>query len=98
MAIRRRATRPGGVRRAEAGKYSGGVGMVMAVSFERYGRLYYLDPGEHRPSVGDRVLVPTDDGPEVAECVWAPAWVSEDIGGMPVLAGVAGPADLARDE
>src|SRR3954447_7271112 len=72
--------------------------MVMAVSFERYGRLYYLDPGEHRPSVGDRVLVPTDDGPEVAECVWAPAWVSEDIGGMPVLAGGAGPADLAREE
>src|SRR3954466_12881101 len=72
--------------------------MVMAVSFERYGRLYYLDPGEHRPAVGDRVLVPTDDGPEVAECVWAPAWVSEDIGGLPVLAGIAGTSDIARDE
>ena len=36
---------------------------VMAVSFERYGRLYYLDPGEHDYRVGDRVLVPTDSGP-----------------------------------
>ena len=46
--------------------------MMMAVSFERYGRLYYLDPGGHQPKIGDKVLVPTDGGPEVAECVWAP--------------------------
>ncbi|ONI67281.1 hypothetical protein BWI15_29465 [Kribbella sp. ALI-6-A] len=72
--------------------------MVMAVSFERYGRLYYLDPGPHRPRVGDKVLVPTDDGPEVAECVWAPQYVTEDIGGLPLCAGVATPADLERDE
>ncbi len=65
------------------------VGMVCAVSFTRYGRLYYLDAGGHSPSVGDKVLVPTDDGPEVAECVWAPQWVSEDTGGFPVLAGMA---------
>ena len=45
--------------------------MMMAVSFERYGRLYYLDPGAHSPGIGDKVLVPTDSGPEVAECVWA---------------------------
>ncbi len=36
---------------------------VMAVSFERYGRLYYLDPGEADYHVGDKVLVPTDSGP-----------------------------------
>jgi hypothetical protein len=36
----------------------------MAVSFERYGRLYYLDPGGHEPKIGDKVLVPTDGGPE----------------------------------
>src|SRR5699024_6526295 len=54
------------------------MGMVMAVTFTRYGRLYYLDPGPHSPRVGDKVLVPTDDGPEVAECVWAPQWVTED--------------------
>lgn len=71
--------------------------MVCAVSFERYGRLYYLDPGPYSPNIGDKVLVPTDDGPEVAECVWAPQWVSEDTGGMPVLAGIAGPEDLERD-
>src|SRR5882757_4612574 len=74
------------------------MGMIMAVSFTRYGRLYYLDPGGHSPKVGDKVLVPTDAGPEVAECVWAPQWVSDDIDGLPVCAGLAGDADLARDE
>jgi cell fate regulator YaaT (PSP1 superfamily) len=73
------------------------MGMVCAVSFERYGRLYYLDPGPHSPKVGDKVLVPTDDGPEVAECVWAPQWVSDETGGMPVLEGIAGPEDIERD-
>jgi len=74
------------------------MSMVMAVSFERYGRLYYLDPGPHSLRVGDKVLVPTDDGPEVAECVWAPQWVSEDIGGLPVCEGPAAAEQLARDE
>src|SRR6476659_8486942 len=72
--------------------------MVMAVSFERYGRLYYLDAGSAAPRVGDKVLVPTDDGPEVAECVWAPQWVDDEIGGLPRLAGIASEADLTRDE
>ena len=72
--------------------------MMMAVSFERYGRLYYLDPGAYTPGIGDKVLVPTDSGPEVAECVWAPQWVSEEIGGLPVCAGLATDDDLARDE
>jgi cell fate regulator YaaT (PSP1 superfamily) len=72
--------------------------MMMAVSFERYGRLYYLDPGQHQPRVGDKVLVPTDAGPEVAECIWAPQWVSEDVDGLPVCAGLATEQDLARDE
>jgi cell fate regulator YaaT (PSP1 superfamily) len=69
----------------------------MAVSFNRQGRLYYLNPGELTPRVGDMVLVPTDDGPEVAECVWAPQWVSDDIGGLPVCAGVASEDDVSRD-
>jgi cell fate regulator YaaT (PSP1 superfamily) len=72
--------------------------MVMAVSFTRYGRLYYLDPGGHDVHVGDKVLVPTDSAPEVAECVWAPQWVSEDIGGLPVCAGPAAAEHIARDE
>ena len=71
---------------------------MMAVSFERYGRLYYLDPGAHKPAIGDKVLVPTDSGPEVAECVWAPQWVSEEIDGLPVCAGLASDDDLTRDE
>jgi cell fate regulator YaaT (PSP1 superfamily) len=74
---------------------------VMAVSFERYGRLYYLDPGERTFHVGDRVLVPTEAGPEVAECVWAPEWVDPDEAAglidLPACAGPAGEADLVRD-
>ncbi|MGH3739436.1 MAG: PSP1 domain-containing protein [Micromonosporaceae bacterium] len=73
------------------------MGMLCAVSFNRYGRLYYLDPGEFSPQVGQKVLVSTDDGPEVAECVWAPQWVSEDTAGFPRLAGLASDADLAHD-
>jgi cell fate regulator YaaT (PSP1 superfamily) len=74
------------------------MGMMMAVSFERNGRLYYLDPGEHQPTVGDKVLVPTDAGPEVAECIWAPQYVSDDIDGLPVCAGLATDEHLNRDE
>ena len=72
--------------------------MMMAVAFQRYGRLYYLDPGPYSPAVGDRVLVPTDSGPEVAECIWAPQWVSEEIDGLPVCAGLATDEHLTRDE
>ncbi|MFC6538725.1 stage 0 sporulation family protein [Nonomuraea salmonea] len=68
------------------------------MSFTRYGRLYYLDPGEHTYKVGDKVLVPTDSGPEVAECVWAPQYTSEDVEGLPVCAGPAGEEHLSRDE
>jgi cell fate regulator YaaT (PSP1 superfamily) len=74
------------------------MGMLCAVSFNRYGRLYYLDPGELSIGVGDKVLVPTDDGPEVAECVWAPQWVSEDTEGFPRVAGLAADEDMRRDE
>lgn len=74
------------------------MGMLCAVSFSRYGRLHYVDPGELRPGVGDRVLVPTDDGPEVAECVWAAEWVDDDTAGFPRLVGLATEDDLRRDE
>src|SRR6201989_1916711 len=30
--------------------------MMMAVSFEAYGRLHFLDPGGHRPATGDQAL------------------------------------------
>jgi len=68
------------------------------VSFKRSGRLHYLDPGPWRPAVGDKVLVPTETGPEVAECIWAPQWIDDDIGGLPVCAGLATAEDLARDD
>src|SRR5260370_13916590 len=72
--------------------------MMMAVSFERSGRLYYLDPGAYSPAVGDKVLVPTDAGPEVAECIWAPQYVDDEITGLPVCAGLATGEHLSRDE
>jgi cell fate regulator YaaT (PSP1 superfamily) len=72
--------------------------MMMAVSFQRNGRLYYLDPGPYQPAVGTKVLVPTDSGPEVAECIWAPQWVDDDITGLPVCAGLADDKDLSRDD
>jgi cell fate regulator YaaT (PSP1 superfamily) len=72
------------------------MGMVCAVVFQRQGRLYYADPGELSLSVGDQVLYPTEAGSEVAEVMWAPQWVSEDIGGLPVLAGKAGAEELER--
>jgi cell fate regulator YaaT (PSP1 superfamily) len=74
------------------------MGMMMAVSFQRNGRLYYLDPGPYQPSVGTKVLVPTDAGPEVAEVIWSPQWVDDEIGGLPVCAGLATDEHLSRDE
>src|ERR1700747_2481580 len=74
------------------------MGMMMAVSFERSGRLYYLDPGTYTPAVGDKVLVPTDSGPEVAECIWAPQYVDDEIGGLPLCAGLATDEPRSRDE
>ena len=67
--------------------------MMCAVVFQPQGRLYYADPGGLTPSVGDRVLYPTSAGGEVAQVVWAPEWVSEDVAGLPVLVGLAGPAE-----
>jgi cell fate regulator YaaT (PSP1 superfamily) len=72
--------------------------MMCAVSFSPRGRLYYADPGSFAPRAGDRVLVPTDDGPEVATCMWPPQWVTDEIGDLPVLVGVATEDDIERDE
>jgi cell fate regulator YaaT (PSP1 superfamily) len=74
------------------------MGMLCAVAFNKYGRLFYLDPGDLSPRVGDKVLVPTDDGPAVADCMWAPQWIDEDTSGFPRLSGLAQEADVRRDE
>ena len=63
--------------------------MMCAVVFAPQGRLYYADPGDLTPAVGDHVLYPTADGDEVAQVMWAPQWVSDDVGGLPTLAGLA---------
>lgn len=70
---------------------------MMAVTYTPKGRLYYLDPGQHRPVVGAYVLAPTDTGPEVAQVVWAPEYISEDVGGLPVCVGIADAAAVERD-
>jgi cell fate regulator YaaT (PSP1 superfamily) len=70
----------------------------MAVTFTRYGRLYYLDPSGGTYAVGERVLVPTDDGPEVATVVWPPTQVPEEIGSLPRCEGRAGTEHLERDQ
>lgn len=70
------------------------MGLICAVTFTERGRLYYADPGSLAPSVGDHVLYPTDEGPEVAQVMWAPQWTSDDIGGLPVLEGMASAGDL----
>jgi cell fate regulator YaaT (PSP1 superfamily) len=67
--------------------------MVCAVAFQPQGRLYYADPGELMPQVGDHVRYPTDDGDEIAQVVWAPEWVADDIGGLPTLTGLASAQD-----
>ncbi len=70
--------------------------MVCAVTFQRHGRLYYADPGSLSPQIGEHVLYPTDDGPEVAEVMWPAQYVADDIGGLPALVGMAGADDLDR--
>jgi cell fate regulator YaaT (PSP1 superfamily) len=71
------------------------MGLICAVTFTDRGRLYYADPGALSPAVGDHVLYPTQDGPEVAQVMWAPQWISDDIGGLPVLVGMASQDDRA---
>jgi len=70
------------------------MGLICAVTFTDRGRLYYADPGGLTPAVGEHVLYPTDEGPEVAQVMWAPQWTSDDIGGLPVLVGMAAAPDL----
>ena len=60
--------------------------LVCAVSFSRHGRLHYFDPGPYVRAVGDRVLVPTDGGTEVAECGWATQSVHEQGLAMKIVA------------
>jgi cell fate regulator YaaT (PSP1 superfamily) len=70
------------------------MGLICAVTFTDRGRLYYADPGSLKPAVGDYVLYPTTEGPEVAQVMWAPQWTPEDIGGLPLLVGLAEPQHI----
>jgi cell fate regulator YaaT (PSP1 superfamily) len=70
------------------------MGLICAVTFTDKGRLYYADPGGLTPAVGDYVLYPTTEGAEVAQVMWAPQWTEDEIGGLPVLDGMAVKPDL----
>ncbi len=72
--------------------------MMCAVVFAPQGRLYYADPGVLTPEVGDHVRYPTPEGDEIAQVMWAPEWVADDIGGLPVLSGMAGEDDRVAAE
>jgi cell fate regulator YaaT (PSP1 superfamily) len=74
------------------------MALICAVTFTDRGRLYYADPAGLTPAVGEYVLYPTDDGPEVAQVMWAPQWSGEEIAGLPQLAGMATEDDLAAAE
>lgn len=67
-----------------------------AVEFTPRGRLFHCDAASLDVHVGDRVLFPTEYGPEVATIVWPPT--ETDVTGLPVLLGLADAAALARDE
>ena len=70
---------------------------VMAVVFERYGQLHYLDPLDGEYAVGDWVLYPTPEGLEIAQCVWAPEESTVAGSALPACGGRATKTDLARD-
>ena len=74
------------------------MGLICAVTFTDKGRLYYADPAGLTCTVGDHVLYPTTEGPEVAQVMWAPQWTSDDIVGLPTLVGMAADSDLAAVE
>lgn len=69
---------------------------VMAVTFEDYGQLHYLDCADGDYAVGDLVLYPTSGGNEVARVVWQGEEVADTVG-IPVCVGFASAEDLARD-
>lgn len=68
---------------------------VIAVAFQEFGTLHYLDVGDAEVSVGEWVLHPTPDGDEPARCVWGPEEVDEPD---PVAPRWAGPADGSQVE
>ncbi|WP_106850535.1 regulatory iron-sulfur-containing complex subunit RicT [Blastococcus sp. Marseille-P5729] len=72
------------------------MGMLCAVVFNRSGQLYYYDPDGHDVAVGDYVLVPVGDQPEMAEVVWAAEWVGDDTSGFAKVVGKATEADAKR--
>ncbi|RIJ78741.1 hypothetical protein D1871_02040 [Nakamurella silvestris] len=74
------------------------MGMLCAVVFTKNGQLFYADPGELRPEVGQAVLYPTEQGPIAATVIWAAEYSSEETEGFPVLQGLATEVDTETVE
>ncbi len=51
---------------------------VIGVRFKNAGKLYYFDPGEHEPKMGDHAIVETVRGMEIGEVMAAPHELEDD--------------------
>ena len=70
---------------------------VMAVSFERYGRLYYLDPGEASTTSAIGSWCRPTPGLRWPSASGRRSGSTEEFGSLPVCAGLASEAQLERD-
>ena len=66
---------------------------VIAVAFHEHGQLHHLAADGVDVHLGDWVLYPTDDGDEVARCVWGPQDVRLDEP-LPTCPGLASPTQI----
>ena len=72
--------------------------MMCAVSFERYGRLYYFDAGELAPASATRCSSRPTRGPRSPSACGRPEWVDEPVTLPCARRPGQATADLARDE
>ena len=74
------------------------MGMLCAVSFNRYGRLYYFDPGELRPGSATGCWCPPTTAPRWPSASGRRSGSPRRPAGSRELVGLAGDEDLRRDE
>ncbi|MGL5406918.1 MAG: PSP1 domain-containing protein [Propionibacteriaceae bacterium] len=67
-----------------------------AVEFEPRGRLFHVDAGDFELHVGDKVMFPTELGPELATVVWPPTETS--VHDLPRIVRLATDTDIERDD
>ncbi|NPV78751.1 MAG: stage 0 sporulation family protein [Firmicutes bacterium] len=71
---------------------------VVGVRFKKVGKIYYFDPGDLDPHIGDSVIVETARGLEFGEVVVEPKQVDEQEIVQPLrkVIRIAGPDDLTK--